>query len=251
MPWEWLAAVLLGAGTGVLSGLFGVGGGFLLVPALSLSGWPVANAVGTSLAYVAAVGAGGALGHWRAGNVDVAVVIRTALPAAMLAPLGANAAVNVPDAWLSLAFALFLAGVTRQLGGPTPAEGASAAPQPAGWRAIWLGGAVGLLSGLFGVGGGLLLVPGQVKWLGIPLKRAVGNSLGAVLLTGLVGTAAHARLGTVAWGHLPVLVTAGLVGVAAGTRLLTVLPAAKLQAAMRVFLGLLALAMTARGIQAL
>jgi hypothetical protein len=247
----WLAVLSLGAATGVLSGLFGVGGGFLLVPALSLVGWPVVNAVGTSLAYVAAVGAGGAWAHWRAGNVDPRVVLWTAVPAAACAPLGAAAAVHVPDAWLSIAFAVFLAGVVWQLRPRDLKEAAAEHSPTVPWRATALGSAVGLLSGLFGVGGGLLLVPGQVVWLGVPLKRAVGNSLGAVLLTGLVGTTAHARLGTVSWDHALVLTAGGLVGVSVGTRLLTSLPTGRLRAGMQVFLGLLAVAMAGRGLRAL
>ncbi|MEB3222767.1 MAG: sulfite exporter TauE/SafE family protein [Candidatus Sericytochromatia bacterium] len=248
---DWAAVALLGAATGVLSGLFGVGGGFLLVPALALLGWPVATAVGTSLAYVAAVGAGGAWAHWRAGNIDGAFVAWTALPAAACAPLGAAVAKRLPDACLALAFAAFLAAMAWQMR-PRPAlQGAEGDAPVARWRAVGLGGSVGVLSGLFGVGGGLLLVPGQVAWLGIPLKRAVGNSLGAVLLTGLVGTAAHGQLGTVVWGHVAVLVPAGLVGVAAGTRLLAVVPAERLRAGLQGFLGLLAVAMAVRGLRAL
>ncbi|MEB3328366.1 MAG: sulfite exporter TauE/SafE family protein [Candidatus Sericytochromatia bacterium] len=247
----WLAALVLGAATGVLSGLFGVGGGFLLVPALALAGWPVASAVGTSLVYVAAVGAGGAWAHWRAGNMDLRIVLWTAVPAAVVTPLGATAAVHVPDAWLSVAFAAFLAVVVWHLRARDLPEG-DVETQPGNrWRAVTLGGFVGLLSGLFGVGGGLLLVPGQVLWLGVPLKRAVGNSLGAVLLTGLVGTTAHARLGTVAWSHAWVLVSGGLVGVAVGARLLTVLPTDRLRVAMRAFIALLALAMAWRGLRAI
>jgi hypothetical protein len=247
----WLAVLSLGAATGVLSGLFGVGGGFLLVPALSLVGWPVVNAVGTSLAYVAAVGAGGAWAHWRAGNVDPKVVLWIAVPAATCAPLGAAAAVHVPDAWLSIAFAVFLVAVVWHLRPRQLIEADAERAPIAPWRATALGSGVGLLSGLFGVGGGLLLVPGQVVWLRVPLKRAVGNSLGVVLLTGLVGATAHARLGTVSWAHAVVLTAGGLVGVSVGTRLLTLVPTEKLRAGMQVFLGLLAVAMAMRGLRAI
>lgn len=249
----WILAVL-GASTGVLSGLMGVGGGFLLVPALALLGWPMATAVGTSLAYVAVVGAGGAWAHWRAGNISPRFVIWVAVPAALCAPAGATLATRLPDAWLALAFALFLAAMAFLMRRRqsqiemAPDLGEEHTPPV---RAALLGAGVGVLSGIFGVGGGLLLVPAQVNWLGIPLKRAIGNSLGAVLLTGVSGTLAHWHLGTFASGAGAALIAGGLLGVTAGSRLLKRIPTERLRIFFWVFLLLLALATSWRGISAL
>jgi uncharacterized protein len=235
----------LGAATGMLSGLLGVGGGFLLVPALALIGWPMANAVGTSLAYVAVVGAGGAWTHWRAGNVELRFVLWMGVPAAACAPAGAALAKRLPDAWLALAFAVFLvamAGLMRKGQSPPqgpPSTGASQTPHR---QAVALGASVGVLSGIFGVGGGLLLVPAQVTWLGIPLKRAVGNSLAAVLLTGISGTVAHIQLGSFEPAAGIPLIAGGLIGVVAGSRLLKHIPTERLKASFWIFLLLLAIA---------
>lgn len=239
--------LVFGAVTGLLSGLFGLGGGFLLVPLLALTGTPMAIAVGTSLAYVAIIGLGGAAAHLRAGNVDRRFVALVAGPAMLLAPAGAAAAAYVADAWLAIAFGVFMAAMAGQMGRKPEGAEDEAPPPPKVAPALGLGAAVGVLSGLFGVGGGLLFVPAQVAWFGIPIRRAVGNSLAAVLLTGIVGVAAHARLGHVAWSATAVLVAGGAVGLAAGTRVMARIPAARLQRFLLVFLYLIAAAMVGKG----
>jgi uncharacterized membrane protein YfcA len=236
----------LGAVTGLLSGLFGLGGGFLVVPILALAGWSMAAAVGTSLVYVAVIGLGGTIAHLRARNVDRRFVTLVVVPAALLAPAGAAAATRLPDAALAVAFGVFLALMAGQMG-RKPAGGDEAPPPPRPAPAMALGASVGLLSGMFGVGGGLLFVPAQVAWFRIPIKRAVGNSLAAVLVTGVVGIAAHAAIGNVAWTHAAVLVLGGTAGLFGGTRLLGGLSPDRLRAGLLVFLYLIAAAMVVRG----
>ena len=72
--------------TGFLSGLFGLGGGFLLVPALAFLGWPMKSAIGTSLFYVSLIGVSATIQHLRAGNVDKRFVAVFAATAVALAP---------------------------------------------------------------------------------------------------------------------------------------------------------------------
>jgi uncharacterized membrane protein YfcA len=62
-----------------------------------------------------------------------------------------------------------------------------------------IGAFAGLVSGLLGIGGGLLMVPLMVSWLGVPLKRALGTSLAAMLAMVVPGTVVHAVLGHVDW----------------------------------------------------
>ncbi|MEB3197629.1 MAG: sulfite exporter TauE/SafE family protein [Candidatus Sericytochromatia bacterium] len=241
--------LLLGALTGLLSGLLGVGGGFLLVPALAIGlGWPLVKAVGTSLMYVAAIGLGGAWTHWRAGNLDGRLVAWLAVPAALLAPLGAELAVHLPNAWLALSFSLLLLGVAYSMWRPfRPAEVSDGSEPPRG-RAVAWGAVVGVLSGLFGVGGGLLLVPAQNVALRVPLKRAIGNSLAVVLLTGLVGAIAHLRLGTPNTHAALPLIAGGMVGVQAGTWWLARLSVPHLRTGLALFLLSLAVVTGARAL---
>ncbi len=233
--------------TGVLSGLFGLGGGFLVVPMLALAGAPMAVAVGTSLVYVAVIGLSGAISHLRLGNVDRRFVALVAIPAALIAPAGALVATRLPDAGLAIAFGVFLGLMAGQMG-RKPAGGEEAPLPPRPTPSMALGAAVGLLSGLFGVGGGLLFVPAQVAWFRIPIKRAVGNSLAAVVLTGVVGVAAHATFGNIDWPAAGALVAGGLLGLAGGTRAMHRVSAANLRTWLLVFLYCIALAMVARGL---
>lgn len=216
---------------------------------LALAGTPMAAAVGTSLAYVAAIGLGGAASHLRTGNVDRRFVALVAGPAVLLAPAGAAAATRLPDAGLAVAFGIFLALMAGQMG-RKPAGPDEDPPPPRPLPALGLGGAVGLLSGLFGVGGGLLFVPAQVAWFRIPIKRAVGNSLAAVLLTGIVGVAAHATFGNVDWPAAGVLVLGGVLGLRGGTRLMARVSPEQLRGWLLVFLYGVAIAMVARGLLA-
>jgi uncharacterized membrane protein YfcA len=68
---NWLLLLGLGAGVGLLSGLFGVGGGFLMTPLLIFIGVPPAIAVGSEAAQIVGASVSGVLAHWRRGNVDV------------------------------------------------------------------------------------------------------------------------------------------------------------------------------------
>ncbi len=82
--------LLVGGLTGFLSGLLGIGGGFLLVPLLSLIGLPMHTVVGTSLAAIACVGLAGVSQHARQGSIDFLMAGTLALPAAVMASVSAR-----------------------------------------------------------------------------------------------------------------------------------------------------------------
>ncbi|MDB5101299.1 MAG: putative rane protein conserved, family [Cyanobacteria bacterium RYN_339] len=239
--------VALGCLTGFLSGLFGLGGGFLLVPALALLGWPMKAAIGTSLFYVSFIGVSATFQHLKAGNVDRGFVAVFALTAVLLAPLGAFLTSRVPEGWLTLAFGLFLGGVALSLARSGATGETEPGPPPATGQTLALGAVVGFVSGLFGVGGGLLFVPAQVALFKIPIKRAVGNSLAGVLLTGMSGMVTHLALGHVDWRQGLMLVAGGLVGIVLGTKVLQKTPNAALRKALAAFLFLVAIDMAYRG----
>lgn len=104
-------------------------------------------------------------------------------------------------------------------------------------RLVALGMVAGLLSGVFGVGGGLLVVPGLIWLIGLDARRAAGTSLLAVLPTALVGVLAYAGRGQVDAQLALLLGAGGLLGAPAGSRLLHRLPLRLVRLA---FLGLLA-----------
>lgn len=116
----------IGIGAGVLSGLFGIGGGVVIVPALIyLAGFDQRLATGTSLAVLLApVGLGAVFEYYRAGNVDLGAAIVLAISLAAGALVGAVLAGEVADTYLRLAFSVFVLllgaylvfGSFRQLG---------------------------------------------------------------------------------------------------------------------------------------
>jgi hypothetical protein len=245
-----LSLIMIGLLTGSLSGLFGVGGGFLLVPLLSLIGWPMPIAIGTSLFYVCVVSVAGAIAHYRRGNLDLRLVGLLSAPMVLGTLIGAYLTHLTPVRWLDLAFALVVGYAGWQLlhGQSAIAE---AAPSGGAGRAAGLGGTVGLLSGLLGVGGGVLLVPGQMHWLGVPLKRAIGNSLAAVVLTGASGALTHFALGHLDWRGGVWLIAGGMAGMRVGLRLLKRVVSERLRLWFAGMLFALALVMAGRGLMAM
>ncbi len=102
----------------------------------------------------------------------------------------------------------------------------SSASRPSGWlRLAVVGTAAGFFSGLFGVGGGLIIVPLLVLWLAYGEREATGTSLAAIALIALFGVATHAAYGNVDVGHAAALGLPAVAGVLAGTRLQQRVPA--------------------------
>jgi hypothetical protein len=88
-------------------------------------------------------------------------------------------------------------------------------PRVAWWRSALIGVGAGGLSGLLGVGGGLLMVPAFTGWLRLPIKEAIGTSLACVAVLAIPGTITHALLGHIDWLYaLPLCV-----GIVPGARL--------------------------------
>lgn len=232
--------VLIGAVTGVLAGLLGVGGGFVMVPLLSAGGLLMREAAALSLAFVAVSSVSGSWRHLRQGTIDPAVsgvVIATALPSA---PLGAYLGTNLPDIALRIVFSVLAAAITTNYWLRDKARSEPAAPPS--WSRYYLkrkrvvlgrevtfnvdipttlllGVAVGLFSGLLGVGGGWLMVPLFVMVLGIPIHIAVGTSLLAILGPALGGTYGHWVAGNLDLTMIPWLVVPAVFSAQIGARM--------------------------------
>jgi hypothetical protein len=102
--------LLTGVAAGILSGLFGIGGGLIVVVSLStVAGLPFRTATGTSLAaLLLPVSIGAAYKYWQAGNVDISAAALVAAGLAVGAFFGARYALGTPPATLQRAFAVFL-----------------------------------------------------------------------------------------------------------------------------------------------
>lgn len=108
---------LIGLGSGVLSGIFGIGGGLVIVPGLIvLMGMTIKQAAGTSLAaLLLPVGILGALEYWRAGQIDVRIAVVLALGLIIGAFLGARLALGLPNELVQRAFGVLLVVVGVRL----------------------------------------------------------------------------------------------------------------------------------------
>lgn len=192
-------ALALGLVIGALLGLLGGGGSILAVPALVYGvGMPLAAAVPTSLLVVGTSAATALVPRLRYGEVAwrVAAVFGSAGGAAAFA----GAAVNrmLDPRWLLGGFAVLMAVAGLRMLREEPSSGGDCALPDGGvnWRsclpkAVGSGVAVGFLTGLFGVGGGFLIVPALVLLLGLPMPVAVGSSLLIILMNSAAGFAAH------------------------------------------------------------
>lgn len=193
-------AVLFGLLIGLLLGLLGAGGSILAVPVLVFGvGMGLHEAVPASLVVVGASALAGLAPRLRQRVIrwPVALVFGAAgLPAAF-----AGTAVGrlLPERWLMLGFAALMVVVAvRMLRGGT-GRGGACRTRAGGtdWRsclpkALAAGAAVGLLTGLFGVGGGFVIVPALVLLLGLTAAEAVATSLVVVAVNAASGLAAHA-----------------------------------------------------------
>lgn len=218
-------AVAVGALAGALSGVFGVGGGILLVPGMVLLlGIDQRRASGTSLAAIVPIAAVGVVGYALQGEIDVVAGLLLALGAVVGAPVGAALLHRLPVDRVRLGFAALLVVTAVRLFFPLPdptERGALTLLVAVELVALGLGS--GVLAGLFGVGGGIILVPAQLLVLGIAPTVAKGTSLLVILPTALSGTAQNLRKGNADLRLAAVLGASGLVLSFAGSYLSTAL----------------------------
>lgn len=204
---------------GISLGLLGGGGSVLTVPIFHfILGFDVKPAIAMSLAVVGVTSAAGALGRLRRGELNGRAVLSFA-PVAMLGTfLGARLALLVPAVAQLLLFAvvMLVAAVFMWRG---RADDTAPASKPHLLLVALIGGAVGVLTGLVGVGGGFMIVPALVLLLGVPVKEAVGTSLGVIALNSASGFAGY-------WGKVEVdlplmagFTLLAIVGVVIGGRL--------------------------------
>jgi uncharacterized membrane protein YfcA len=215
-PGSFAIGVAIGLASGVLSGIFGVGGGIVMTPGVQvLLGAPPVVALATPLPAIFPTALAGALAYRRRGELDPRVAAWLAGPGLLGAALGAWVTEWVDTSLLLLATAGLLGwqaiGVvrTRPRGGP---EGMRPISNE-GLAAV--GAGAGFLSGLLGIGGGIVIVPFLAGWLGMPLKRALGTSLLAIVALVVPGTVVHAML-----GHIDLWIVAALtIGAVPGARI--------------------------------
>lgn len=236
-PLRDLLTALAGIFTGALSGAFGVGGAVISTPAIRALGVPASLAIGTTLPSILPSAAAGALRYRREGLIDRQAVLLTA-PVGLAASVGgALLSEVVPgEGRLLMLLTAVLLGVTSvrmarsgagtgdgpqvrvpaETGDPSPEAPRHGRGSAGAFAAV--GALAGLLSGLLGVGGGIVLVPGLTQVAGLSIKSAIATSLVCVAALAIPGALTHAALGNIDWR-------------AAAFLTLTVIPGSRLGAA--------------------
>lgn len=221
----WVRVVLTGLLAGLTAGLFGVGGGSVIVPGLVLlAGFPHKLATGTSLGAIIPTAAVGALSYAAGGELDWPVVAWTSLGAILGAVAGTYLLARLRTRWLQLAFAaLMVVTALRMFTGEADGSGRSALNVAMALGLILLGMAAGLTAGLLGVGGGVVLVPLLAIAFGMPHVMAKGTSLAIIVPTAVAGTALNRRAGLTALGPAVAVGAGGVVAATAGSQIALVL----------------------------
>lgn len=201
----------LGVAVGLLSGMFGVGGGFLLTPLLMLVGVPPAVAVSTGTSQIIAASMSGVMAHWRRGNVDIKMALFL-----LGGGLGGSwfgvwlfsflRSIGQIDLIIALTYVIFLGTLgalmlmesVRTIARESRIKGSSRTrlhqhnwlhglPFKTRFRRsklyisallpLAIGMVVGILTAIMGIGGGFIMVPAMIYLLGMPTSLVVGTSL--------------------------------------------------------------------------
>jgi uncharacterized protein len=242
MPSLWTCLEGIGTGMtgGLLSGLFGIGGGIVLIPLLGLLlGLNQHQAQGMSLAVMLLPNSLPAVIHYRREGIPLHLRLVLVMMAGFLGGIvaGARVATFIPDGPLRLGFAGFLALVALRIllkrGAPT-----APAHSPLGWRRVALPGLLigavgGLSSGLLGIGGGVVMIPLMAWLLDLSQHEAQLASLTLLLPPlGLPGVWVYVRhQGSLPWVVLGCVALGFLLGAHLGARAATRLRGPRLQQA--------------------
>ncbi len=249
------AFLLLGLGgiVGILSGMFGVGGGFLMTPLLFFIGIPPAVAVATEANQIVASSFSGLLAHLRRKTVDLkmgTVLLVGGLIGAALGVVLFNylKALGQVDLLVRLCYVVFLGvvgglmffeslnAIRRARKSPTSAPKRRqrgwihALPFKMRFRTsglyisvippILVGLSVGVLAAIMGVGGGFIMVPAMIYLLGMPTKVVIGTSLFQIIFVTAFTTLLHATTNyTVDMALAVLLLVGGVIGAQIGTRI--------------------------------
>ncbi|MEL6373803.1 MAG: sulfite exporter TauE/SafE family protein [Pseudomonadota bacterium] len=248
----------MGAAVGFLSGMFGVGGGFLMTPLLIFSGIPPAVAVGTEAPQITASSVSGALAQWRRRNVDVkmgTILLCGGLVGAVIGVFVVKALREIGqfELFVSLSYVTFLGaiGTLMMIESINTIRKSQAGQSTSGRRPgqhnwvhglpfkmrfnrsklyisaippLVLGALVGILSAIMGVGGGFIMVPAMIYLLRMPTNVVVGTSLFQICFVTAATTVLHASQNQTVDIILALLLMAGGVigaqfGATAGQRL--------------------------------
>ncbi len=273
---NWLVIIGLGTLVGVLSGLFGVGGGFLTTPLLMFYGIPPAVAVASAATQISGASVSGMLAHWRRAGVDVKMGLVLASGGLVGSSFGAQLFKLLKDAGqlditINLSYVVFLGSIgalmLREALGTIHRQRLGLPEKPATKRhqgfihrlplkirfhrsrlylsvfaPFLLGGLVGVMTAIMGVGGGFLLVPAMIYLLGMPTNVVIGTSLMQIMITTAATTILHSvQTQTVDIVLAMLLLVGGVVGAQIGASMAVNMRAEHLRATLALIVLLVAI----------
>lgn len=275
MSVHWLLLLGMGAGVGFLSGMFGVGGGFLLTPLLIFYGIPAEVAVATTASHLTASSMSGAVAQWRRRVIDfkmAGVMLVGGLAGSILGVqlFALLRRIGQAEIVVSAGYVILLGSVgglmlneSLRAVRAAKAETPRSSPQRHNWihglpfkmrfrqsrlyisvlPPLALGIIVGILSSILGVGGGFIIVPAMIYLLRMPTAVVVGTSLVQIVFVTAMTTLLHAVSDfSVDLLLALLLILGGVIGAQYGVRIASRLPGEQL----RLFLAILVLAVGAR-----
>jgi hypothetical protein len=245
--------VAAGVLTGVLSGAFGVGGAVFSTPFIRGLGASATIAIGTTLPSVIPSSISGSLRYSRERLIAWRALVWVVPVGAVCAVLGALATDIIPgnghvEQLITAGFVAFTAWRTYAVGkGPRSLVIDDTRPTDDIARTtaerrqfFWIGALAGTLSGLLGVGGGIVMVPAFNQWTKMTLKQSIATSLVCVGLFAIPGTITHAALGHIDW-RIAFFLTLGVIpGARIGSRLTMQANDLRLRNTVAIFLGIIA-----------
>lgn len=249
-----VAAVAVGFGSGVLSGMLGIGGAVVSTPAVRVLGATPIEAVGTTVPAILPGAVAGVWRYHRAGLVDWRIGLWCGASGSVAAVAGAIVADGVAEPGLLMVATAVLMGLSGwsvarsgrkmippSLASPSPAGHAPPAPtdqfpgdtaggtaadtadgsaiMPSWVGLVVLGVVAGFVAGVLGVGGGIILLPAFTSLLGLPVRKAVPASLVAVAIFSVPVLVTHAINGNIDWQLAVPLVLGVVPGARLGSRL--------------------------------
>ena len=186
--------VLVGVLGGFLAGVFGVGGGIVMVPLLVLLlGLDQRTAAVTSLLAIIPISVLGALGYATGGAVDWVAGVVIGVGSIVGGQIGVRLLPRIPIPVLQVGFAAILLYSAYRL--LLPETLAAEGPSGRWWLLVVVGLVAGVLAGLLGIGGGIVVIPGLVLLAGVDMDTARGTSLLVVLITALTASITTVRSG--------------------------------------------------------
>jgi uncharacterized membrane protein YfcA len=254
-PLDDLLVLLMGFLTGIALGALGSGGSSLAMPAFAYAlGMPVKSAVAASLVVVGMVSLlGAAMARRRCvvfgcpgQEADIGVALLFAAGGLVGSYTGARAGTLLPDSMQMLLFGVVVSVACIAMFRRKEEESSQKPSTPAvASYALWsvppLGLAVGLLTGLVGVGGGFLIVPALTLLVGIPVKKAMATSLWVIAANCATGLLGYVGRVPIAWIAVAVFIAAAMPGMMFGQYIARITNPRRLQKAFAGFLLLIGL----------